>query len=99
MKRLLLAVVLSAGLFSMAALADKTITTLTAGSKVTSMSFDVSVPGQVAATVCGRAPLQAGGFSQPTCYPVTLSAGGVFTAVNALAAGAALTFWQGQEGL
>lgn len=98
MKRFMIAVVLSAGLASIA-LANKTVTLLTAGSSVTSMSFDLTTSGQVNADVCGKAPLQGGGFSQPTCYHISLTSGSVFTAVNNLATGAALTFWQGQEGL
>lgn len=82
-----------------AALADKTITLLSAGSSVTSMSFDLTTPGQVNADVCGQAPLQGGGTSKPSCYHISLTSGAVFTAVNNLAAGAALTFWQSKEGV
>lgn len=83
-----------------AALADKTVTYLLAGSAVTSLTFDLSTPGQVNAVVCGHAPLSGGGgFGPTTCKPVVLTSGSIFNSVNTLAAGTALTFWQTQEGL
>lgn len=103
MKRSLLAVaaagVLAAGLLlTTAALANKTITYLTAGSEVTGLHFDIQ-PGKVIANVCGHAPLQTGGFGEVRCWPTVLLAGAIFTSVNALAVGQALTFWTTQEGL
>lgn len=85
-------------LFSAGALADKTLTYLKAGSEVTSLHFDIS-SGKVVANVCGRAPLSGGGFGPVSCYPTVLTSGAIFTNVNNLATGGALTFWQGQEAL
>src|SRR4051812_5288352 len=99
MKRTAILLLLCLGI-SDVALADKTTTALLAGSAIVSLRFDlISQPGKVVAEVCGRAPLQGGGFSPVTCYLTVLTSGSIFTQVNTLASGGALTFWQQQEGL
>lgn len=72
---------------------------LSNGSLADSIHFDFTGPvgnPVVVATVCGRAPLQGGGFSDPACREGVLPPGTFRTNVISVRDGVALTFWKGK---
>lgn len=93
-------ILLVVALAAVAALADKTVTTLTAPSVVTAMTFYPQTGGAVHARVCGKSKFTDGGFTHDSCYDVLLPNGNATAVdVNTLATGKGLTFWKNQEGL
>lgn len=100
LKRIAVSATVLALLVAGAALADRTITLLSAPASIYSMRFVPQTGGAVAAEVCGRTQQTDGGVTQVTCYSVTLPSGhAISVAVNGLATGQALTFWRTQENL
>lgn len=85
------------------ALADRTITLLTAGAYVDSyqFKFDPIADGgtEVTAEVCGHTTIQGGGSSQPTCWPTGVVTGAIRTDAMNMRSARALPFWNGKEGL
>jgi len=99
-----LTVALLATCFALKALADITVTQLTAPSTVTALHFYVPGDGGVMpAQVCGRTLFSDGGPTPVECFDVPnggLAAGnGINTSVQGLSTGAGLTLWKGQKGL
>lgn len=101
MRPYLTAAVLAAGLFSMAALADKTTTVLSAPSTITALHFYPPGDGGVMPSqACGRTKFADGGWTPVSCFDVDLPPGNAINvSVKSLAEGGALTFWRGQEQL
>lgn len=94
MKRWLILTVLAV---SAGALADRTVTLLSASSTVDTITFTYQGT-DIAATVCGHTDLQGGGSSPQSCYAQMLS-GQFKTDVATLRTARAIPFWKGQEGL
>lgn len=86
------------------AAADRTVVLLSAQAEVLAMEFtpQAQADGGVAvdAIVTGRTRQSDGGFSTIARHSIRLPHGdSIGTSVKALAAGDALTFWKGREGL
>jgi hypothetical protein len=97
--RIHLALTLGALLVAGIALADKTVTYLTAPAVVDTITFQFGAANRVVATVCGHTQRTGGIDTDAKCYDRELPTGQFKTDVLALRTGQARTFWLTQEGL
>lgn len=80
------------------ALADRTITKLSAPAKVVRMTFEINADGTVPAEVCGTTTDAVGAQLPVSCQSTLLpSANTIAVSVKGLASGQALTFWKSRE--